>query len=305
MKRENINYFAVGSFVLTMLVVLVVTLFKITGKGVESERYYALFTNVAAVQPGNEVTYGGYQIGKVRMIEPQRVDGKTLFRIHMDIRSDWQIPEDSRAAVVATGLLASVQIDIIEGVSGKMLSVGDTIMGDDPTNTMALVNSVGSDVQKLIVQLTQQLDVVGSDLGVKMPAITAEVVDMVSSLKRSAKRIETLTNNFDGSRVNGVVGNAKEITDNLLKVSKGLGNTTKKVEELVSAGSSVLGENRSDIRTAVKDLRESLCVISQDINNIVYYLESTSRNMSEFSRQIRENPGVLLGGKNPDDGVKE
>jgi len=39
--------------------------------------------------------------------------------------------------------------------------------------------------------------------------------------------------------------------------------------------------------------------VSRNIDSITYNLEGTSRNMSEFSREIRENPGLLLGGNKP------
>jgi len=45
--------------------------------------------------------------------------------------------------------------------------------------------------------------------------------------------------------------------------------------------------------------RKSLETVSNRINTIVYNIEQTSRNFSEFSRKIRQNPGSLIGGKSP------
>ena len=48
-------------------------------------------------------------------------------------------------------------------------------------------------------------------------------------------------------------------------------------------------------------LRESIGVISYNIQSIMYNMETTTRNMNEFSRQLRDNPGVILSGKPPAD----
>jgi phospholipid/cholesterol/gamma-HCH transport system substrate-binding protein len=39
--------------------------------------------------------------------------------------------------------------------------------------------------------------------------------------------------------------------------------------------------------------------VARNIDSVTYNLESTSRNFNEFSRQLRENPGVLIGGTKP------
>jgi phospholipid/cholesterol/gamma-HCH transport system substrate-binding protein len=44
-----------------------------------------------------------------------------------------------------------------------------------------------------------------------------------------------------------------------------------------------------------------MAAISRRIDSITGDLESTTRNMNEFSRQIRENPGVLVRGRETSD----
>ena len=47
MKRDNINYLLVGSFVLSMGVALVVLLFAVTGRSGPTDTYYVVYDNVA------------------------------------------------------------------------------------------------------------------------------------------------------------------------------------------------------------------------------------------------------------------
>ena len=52
---------------------------------------------------------------------------------------------------------------------------------------------------------------------------------------------------------------------------------------------------------SVVDLRYTLSTVAQRIDAMTYNMEGASRNMYEFSRQIRLNPGLLLGGTPPTD----
>ena len=55
------------------------------------------------------------------------------------------------------------------------------------------------------------------------------------------------------------------------------------------------------LHTAIAELNYSLEAVSRNIDAILANIESATRNASEFSRQIRENPGRLLGGAAPRD----
>ena len=63
---------------------------------------------------------------------------------------------------------------------------------------------------------------------------------------------------------------------------------------------TIAEENRPDIRETVVDLRHTFRSLSRRVDAITYNLEGASRNLSEFSRTIRNNPAVLLRGTSKD-----
>ena len=66
-------------------------------------------------------------------------------------------------------------------------------------------------------------------------------------------------------------------------------------------GDSV-GDSVGDaVGDAVGDLRYTLATISRTIDGITNNLEASSRNFAEFSRLIRQNPGLLIGGSPQED----
>ena len=115
MKQEHINYFAVGVFVLASLLVLMVVMYRITGRSTNVDEYFVELHNVSGIRTGSPVTYAGYQIGQLANIEPVRGQGTTVYRLQLLIKAGWTIPVDSRATIVTPGLLAEKQLDISEG----------------------------------------------------------------------------------------------------------------------------------------------------------------------------------------------
>ncbi len=88
--------------------------------------------------------------------------------------------------------------------------------------------------------------------------------------------------------------NVAQLTTNLRSTSDRLGHLIKVLDEVAT-------DNQPNVNQSLKDLRHSMQAISQHISSITYNLEGTSRNMYEFSRQLRQNPALLLGGTRPVD----
>ena len=47
----------------------------------------------------------------------------------------------------------------------------------------------------------------------------------------------------------------------------------------------------------MSDLQHTLETVARHVDAISHNLEVTTHNMNEFSRQLRENPGVLVRGR--------
>ena len=88
---------------------------------------------------------------------------------------------------------------------------------------------------------------------------------------------------------------------NVADLSRDLRASRERLEHFLETLDQVATENRGDIRQSISDVRHTMEVIDDRISTIVHNLEGTSRNMREFSRQLRQNPGALLGGQPPAD----
>ena len=305
MKQDNINYFSVGLFVIAAGLILIVALYQITGHGADADEYYVELENVAGIRTGSPVTYAGFQIGQLVDIEPVRTNGQTRYRLLLHVKSKWPIPVDSIAQIVTPSLLGEKQIDITEGQSAQFLKVGDLLQGKESADVFVLVEQISSEFQKLSEQgLKPLLRTLNSEFAGSLPKLVDQTSELLTNLNSSANELQSILTTVDRKRIDSIMGNAQQVTQNLLEVSSKLDKASADVDKLVSTTSTMMDANNEDLRKALLDLRTSMGVIEENMSSIMYNIDTSSRNLNEFTRQIRDNPSVILNSKAPRDAAQ-
>jgi phospholipid/cholesterol/gamma-HCH transport system substrate-binding protein len=315
MRDSRINYVLVGSFVLVMLAALVVSIAMISGRAGRGDTYYVLYDNVGGVRYGTRVLYEGFTIGQVDDIQPQRDGGKVRFKLRLAVTGGWQIPDDSVARIATSGLLAAVAVDIKGGSSMALLSPGDQIRSLPSGNLFTAMTDIASEVTSLsqnglrplietlnrtvtafgpileqrAPQLIDNLVSLSADLAAKTPRISTNVEQMTSGLNRLLSPDNT-------RKLEDTIGNVDRTASNLAELTGSLHSSKAKVDSLLATLDKVTVDNSEAIGQGLKDLRYSLQAVARNIDSVTYNLEGTARNMNEFSREIRQDPGLLLGG---------
>ncbi|CAA7621347.1 ABC-type transport system [Candidatus Terasakiella magnetica] len=309
MKNARINYVVVGSFVLSMLVAFVAVLALLTGRTGATDTYTTRLTNVNGLKYGTKVTVEGFPVGQVETITPLRDEGRTAFRVEMSIKRDWPIPRDSLARMAATGLLSAVTMDIKAGTSPEILSPGGEIQGGSAANIFAVMNEMAGQVtdlnqnalKPLLAVLNQQVTSLGALLEQRAPELLANLLTVTGDLAAKTPRITADVERMTGTLSSKVVNepNAErigQILANTAQLSAGLQDSRHKVDAMLATLDKTLSGNRDNIDASLKDLRHTLAAVSRTIDSVTYNLDGTTRNLHEFSRQVRDNPGVLIGG---------
>lgn len=298
MKRDNINYLAVGSFVLAMSVVLLYGLYRITGHSGKGTLYITHFPNVAGIKTGSVVTFEGYEVGNVELIEPVAFENRTRYRISLNINKPARIAADSRALIATPGLLSAPLVEIKEGESRELLAAGGEIRGVSGGNLMesmaALASQLGeiteNGVKPLLSQISKRVDTLGSSMEKNLPPAMEDMRSTLARMNSTAKRVETLFSDENLKRMQGTMGNADEASASALKLSRELHAVTQEVSGLVK-------DSRGIVNSTGKELESSL----RRADAVLYQLESTGRHLNEFSRQVRENPAALINSRPPVD----
>ncbi len=287
MKRDNINYLLVGLFVITALLILLFMLYRITGQQVGASNYYVTFTNVEGVKDGTAVTYGGYQVGQVIDVQRLVQDQRTRYRMRLSINSEWTIPEDSVAQIVLPRLISEKQIEISEGYSATLLKPGEEIPSREAVDMMALVNSMGTELNKVI------------------PNMAADFSRLMDNLNDSARQLSAILSEQNRNHMDNMFSNADQASAQLVKLAAGFDRVNVQLDQLLKRSSKLIEDNEGDIGHSVSELRRTMDAVSGNLQSILYNLNATSRQMNEFSRQLRNNPSILLGGKPPADQPQE
>ncbi len=333
MKSRKVNYVMVGSFVLAMVVGLVVSLAVLTGRTGATDSYYAIYKNVTGVKFGTQVLYEGYPIGQVTEITPQPEDGRMRFRVDFDVTKDWRIPEDSVAQIAAPGLLSAITLSIKAG-DGAALEPGSRVKEQESANVLAVFSGVAADMGELAEThikpliatidrtvgafgdlletdaqvLVRELAALARGMAERMPKIADNVEDFTAKLNRSSDQLVALMTPENREKVEGLIANLDAAAGNLARLSADFEKTRGDIDRLLASMTAtvakvetMVADNKLDIEKSIIDIRYVVDSVARHIDSINQNMEGAARNMYEFTRQIRQNPGLLLGGRPPRD----
>jgi len=332
MRNYSISYVTVGVFVSAMVVALIVSVALIAGRTGPHDPYRVIFDNVTDLKYGTVVRYEGFPIGQVDSIDPVYENGKYHFAVNVSVRAGWKFPSDSKAGIRASSFLAAKTIDIGGGKATDTIPVGGDIPGTGAGDMFALMSGLAGRVGALldtgVVPLLDQLkssiktltDTANSQIG----GVGGDVRTLVANANGHLDEISTQVNTLAGGLQDNVAqlrkvlsdGNVKKvgtILDNLETASNSADATLKQlnllsieVNQVAQSIHAMVERNGKNVDKSTADLEYILRTVSQNIDAITNNLEGTTRNMNEFSRLIRQNPGLLISGGNPepDKGLK-
>jgi phospholipid/cholesterol/gamma-HCH transport system substrate-binding protein len=294
MKRDSVNYVLVGTAVLVAFGLLLATLLVITGRSGKATDYYVYYDNVTGLGYGAPVFYEGFRIGQVAGIVPER-GADTRYRVELALRSDWPIPDDSVAQLQSSGLLADVSVGIREGKSRTMLAAGAEMKGAPGADIFLAMNELAGEltvltrdrIKPLIETMATRLESITTTVDSNLPALVAETQTLMQRLNKAAEGINGLV---DAPNREAIASSLQDVRH----VAAELKTTQARADALLVSLNATVDENRPELRQAVLDLEQTVGAIASRIDAITHHLESSSRNIDEFAREIRRNPNRLL-----------
>jgi len=291
MRDSKTNYVVVGVFVIAMVTALILWITLLSGRTGATDDYHIVFSNVSGLKTGVEILFEGYPVGLIEKIEP--VEGPPPhFRIDVAVRRGWPLPEDSEA-VIKAGLFSAAVIDIRAGQSTTPLSPGSRIPSSDAGDAFAAVGSAASSASEVLEELKPTL----AALREKVPEITANVAVITEKLDTTVEQLNQILGQQNVDRVGHILVSMDGALTDVNGVIQELGTTRAKIDGLIDKVDVMLEQDQGDVAVAVADLRYSLATLARHIDSIGANLETSTRNLNEFSRQVRDNPGVLLRGR--------
>jgi len=320
MRSSKINYLLVGVFVIGMVVAVVVSVALLTGRTGATDQYYSHYANVTGVKFGTQVVYEGYPIGQVEKVTPEEKDGRMRFRVDFGVLENWRIPADSVVEIAAPGLLAAVTLSIHAGKDRQSLKPGSEVKSRERSDIFAVVSSVASDfgeltetnVKPLLANVNRAVETINriiekegenlfrdarkvtTDLaGVvavmaeKVPVITKDIEAFIGKMNKTGDEFAQLMTPANREKLEAAVAN--------------LGQASSQMNAILKDVQELMKKDDGDVRKTVAETRYIVESVSRHIDSINQNMDGAARNMYEFTRQIRQNPGLLLGSQAPED----
>lgn len=329
MRTSKISYFAVGLFVIAMLAGLIVSIAVLTGRTGATDNYHAYYSNVTGVKFGTQVVYEGYPIGQVIEVTPEPKDGRMRFRVDFDVTEGWVIPNDSIVEIAAPGLLAAVTLAIKAGDSATPHEPGNEVTAEERADMFAAVANVAGDFGDLSTNYLKPLlknvdtavteintfiakdgegqliagdarqtmtlarEIMG-DLRGRIPTLGDQLEVILDDIGQTSERLNTVLSPTNQTKIIGMIDNLNAATQKFDTVLITMNSILRDIDDLVL-------DEEGDIARMAKESRYIVEALSRNIDSINQNMDGAARNLYEFSRQIRQNPGLLLGGSSPAD----
>jgi phospholipid/cholesterol/gamma-HCH transport system substrate-binding protein len=306
MRDSGKNYILVGSFLLAMLVALLVWMVLLSGRTGTTDSYYVEFENVMGLSEGAPILFEGYPIGQIEEIIFMRNPGHVAYRLNLNIRKGWEIPMDSQAVITQSGFLSPVVIDLQAGNSMQVLAPGDRIPSLETTNFLTAMATVASQLGELtetslkplldnLTEGTESLD----SLFKGAPGIVEDIKKFTVQMNATMNRLNKLLIRSEG-HVDSIFMDMEMASGNISTLTADLAQTRKQLDTLLVSMNDLVSDNRKDIDQSIGDLHHTLEVVASHVREISYNIEATTRNLNEFTAQIRRDPGVIIRGREGD-----
>lgn len=326
MRNHFLNYTAVGIFVAAMIVALVVALSMLSGRTGPADTYYVTLDDVTDVKYGTVVRFAGFPIGQVETITPTSVDGRYRFRLELAVQEGWKFPQDSVARIAASSFLAGKTIEVNGGETTATIPPGGDIAGGTAADMFSLmaqvaaeigdlsksslkplvakigdiIDRVGNTTETNIKELLGSLNNIANEVENKTPTIVGNVETFSTQLNAEMAKIDQLLSEKNLTAIDNSLANIESTTLNAEAASRDLQALGAKITDVADQIQKLIGDNRKNVDKSIADLEYVLRAVAQNIDSITRNLDGTTRNMNEFSRLIRQNPGLLLSGGSPE-----
>ena len=326
MRSHFINYTTVGVFVAAMIVALLWALTQISGRTGPTDSYAIVMDAVTDIDYGTLVRYEGYKIGQVERIEPEWVDGEYRFRVVVSVNKGWKFPSDSVARISASSFLAAKTVEVFGGKSMQLVAVGGEIMSGPPADAFSLmaqvagqvgdlsetslkplianvndiITRIGSNTDANLEELFTSLQAIAADVQNKAPKITDDLSTFTTLMNSTLLQADKFLDDQNLQSVRTILANTEKATKDASVAAAEVKALGQKLQQLAGEVNGMISGNRRNVDKSLANLEYTLRSVAQNIDSITRNIDGTARNMSEFSRLIRQNPGLLLNGGPPE-----
>lgn len=259
----NVNYTAVGLFVITLVSAIIVTVVWLSS-GLSSEHFktYKIYMkeSVSGLNVDSVVEYNGVNVGKVKSIELNKSNPK-LVEVLLSIKTSTPITRGTIATLTTRG---------ITGVSYMALK-------DKGDNLKPLQTLPGESYPVIPTQPSLFL------------RLDTALTSLTTNLQKVTNAVNNLLDKDNLAAIHGTLQSLNEITgtfaknsDQLTAIMQNTAAASKQLSPLLQSGQSTVRVFETQTMPATQQLMVNL--------------QTTSQNLMDISKSLKQNPSIIIRG---------
>ncbi|MBI9032532.1 MCE family protein [bacterium] len=311
--------YRLGVFLITGFTLIIITIAVIAGTNLSQKRdiYYINFRNesVGGLDVGSKVNYQGIGVGRVDeiIISPEDV---TSIIVTISIRGGTPIKNDAKASLSPVGITGLHAIEIKGGTNESKLlppasyiEVEKSLFGTITNKAVSIteqldelikslnriadqdnIDNIASIIGNLDAILTENrstlegtmhnLELISGDVAKFTNVLEVKLDTLVTATTQS---ITALNNILNSSSINNIITNLDTISTDLAEADlnllvTSLNNSVIRFESMITNVDNTVIRSRRDILDILDSAREAM------------------ENLNDFTKQINDNPTILLRG---------
>lgn len=306
MEKETSNRIRLGLFVISGLILLIIGLYLIGsnrnlfGKNIT---LYSTFYNISGLQIGNNVRFGGIDVGTVDKME---IINDTSVRVTMSVQENLLnfIRTNSYTSIGTDGLMGNKLVNIDPGTpDAPNITDGSTlpsIKGIDTEQMLRTLNQTNDNVSII----SEDLRILTGNINKSRGTLYTVLMDttLAFSLKKTLTNIEDISQNLESftGELSSVVKGVQEghgTLGGLINDSSNLSLSFHRSLTEIEQSSINLNKITSELKTAVEKINSGEGPAGTLLNDPVAaeHLKKTLANLDSSSANFNENMKALQG----------
>jgi phospholipid/cholesterol/gamma-HCH transport system substrate-binding protein len=231
-------------------------------------------------------------------------EGNKNIQVKFHLEGGVELPADTKVKLVSSGLLGSMNLDLIPGNSNTMLHKGDTLQAlTEPSMTESIAAAV-SPLKDKVQTLLVSLDTTVTGLNSIIDAQTRQdLKNTLHNVATSSSKLDNLVTDESG-RLKEIMANVSDITRNVKNYNKALSHAVDNISDItdtlramnlkrtIEQVNTAIG-NFNSVLTDVQNGKGSLGKLMKD-DKLYYNLQSASKNLDLLIRDIKIHPDRYL-----------
>jgi len=307
-QKIRLGIFLLFGFSLTIVFMALVA----GNKLIERRDYYYISyedTSVSGLEVGGQVKYHGIRIGRVDEIQIDKEDIRRII-VKVSLEAGTPIKEDVRANLAPVGITGLMQIELSGGTNqAKLLKPDSKIQAG--TSTFESISGKAEVIAKKLEVVLSNLANITNVQNRKKLANTLENLDNIienvdNAIENNQQSITKIVANLDSTSYHltqlaesaGKTMEELKLMINSKELKNSLNNFSEFSDKLAKADIGKLIEELNAVITSANNTftHVDLTVLKgrKDVLTTLETLKETIDYLNEFSRQISEEPSIIL-----------